>query len=435
MRKCVSEWYLQRSPKELAVLMTKYRNRVGYTHRDLLRLAHPMACRNNNSRPFWPNEQTLVYDQLFKYACSGIFDAEKGNLPSSDGGEIPLLKKARCDYTLDERMVQTASESNALKFIEAVMEASKLKNGEPGEQRCVELIREFGLVREHIPTDLLNSAPVWAELLEHMPMTALIRNLSKLSSICLIDGERPENEKYVDLVVSKILDQSAVHRARIHPISVLLAASVYEAGRGVKGSLTWKVNERVKKALDDCFTLAFHNVEPTKHRFCLALDVSGSMSCPITGGVLSCRNASAAMASVILRTEENVDCVAFQQSLTSLPFSRESTITEMVNFVSEMDFGSTDCALPMIWAAEQQREFDAFVVFTDSETWAGNVQPFEALVNYRNKMGIPNAKLAVMGMASTEFTIADPNDPGMLDIVGLDSAVPELLRSFVLDEI
>jgi len=50
-------------------------------------------------------------------------------------------------------------------------------------------------------------------------------------------------------------------------------------------------------------------------------------------------------------------------------------------------------------------------------------------------MNIPNAKLIVMGMASTEFTIADPDDPGMLDIVGLDAAVPDLIRSFVLEEI
>lgn len=63
------------------------------------------------------------------------------------------------------------------------------------------------------------------------------------------------------------------------------------------------------------------------------------------------------------------------------------------------------------------------------------MHPFEALKTYREKMNIPNAKLVVMGMCANEFTIADPNDPGMMDVVGLDSAVPELLRSFILDEI
>lgn len=50
-------------------------------------------------------------------------------------------------------------------------------------------------------------------------------------------------------------------------------------------------------------------------------------------------------------------------------------------------------------------------------------------------MNIPEAKLIVCGMTSTNFTIADPTDPGMLDVVGFDSAVPELVRSFVLGQI
>lgn len=40
-------------------------------------------------------------------------------------------------------MLETAADSDALKFIRAVMEAAKLKQDEAGEQRCVELIKEF----------------------------------------------------------------------------------------------------------------------------------------------------------------------------------------------------------------------------------------------------------------------------------------------------
>lgn len=49
------------------------------------------------------------------------------------------------------------------------------------------------------------------------------------------------------------------------------------------------------------------------------------------------------------------------------------------------------------------------------------------------KMHIPDAKLLVMGMTSTGFTIADPTGPEMFDIYGFDSAVPELLKEFVLE--
>lgn len=66
-----------------------------------------------------------------------------------------------------------------------------------------------------------------------------------------------------------------------------------------------------------------------------------------------------------------MECVAFKESLTPLPFTKDSTIMEMCNYVDGMEFGQTDCALPMVWATEQKRKFDVFIVFTDSETYFG----------------------------------------------------------------
>ena len=73
-----------------------------------------------------------------------------------------------------------------------------------------------------------------------------------------------------------------------------------------------------------------------------------------------------------------------------------------------------------------------FVILTDSETWYGSIHPSQALQKYRQKTSIP-AKLAVVGMVSNGFSIADPNDAGMLDIVGMSTDTPNLISSFVGD--
>ena len=44
-------------------------------------------------------------------------------------------------------------------------------------------------------------------------------------------------------------------------------------------------------------------------------------------------------------------------------------------------------------------------------------------------MGIA-AKLVVVAMASNGFSIADPEDAGMLDVVGFDAAAPQLIADF-----
>jgi len=39
-RRAISKWYLSRSPKDLAMTVTKYKRRCHWSHADLLRLAH-----------------------------------------------------------------------------------------------------------------------------------------------------------------------------------------------------------------------------------------------------------------------------------------------------------------------------------------------------------------------------------------------------------
>ena len=40
-RRAVSKWYTEQNPSKLAMAITKYQNREGYSHRDILRFAHP----------------------------------------------------------------------------------------------------------------------------------------------------------------------------------------------------------------------------------------------------------------------------------------------------------------------------------------------------------------------------------------------------------
>ncbi|KAH7703769.1 CRE-ROP-1 protein [Aphelenchoides avenae] len=358
MRSAIAKWYTSKGAKELAMHITKYPQRAGYSHRDLLRLSHPHASEGRSQ------EETLVYDQLFHYACTGQLSAQKRHLPMDQ--DAPAAKRGRCDYEITPEMVEAENASQAIRLINAVVEAKSYNACEPAaEKRCAELIREHGLVREHMPTELLNSTAVWAALLEKMPMTALIRNLSVLSTHGLIAADEKYCISYVESVIAKLTDEAAIQKARIHPVSVLLAAATYNKGRGFRGSLEWSVNKRVEAALNKAFLKAFKNVEPTGKRYCLAIDVSGSMCSPVGGGsgVISCREASIAMSKV--------ECMAFQDKFVPLPFKKGARLADMVRLTERLPFGNTDCALPMLWASEKHKKFDVFIVFTDCETWAG----------------------------------------------------------------
>ena len=50
--------------------------------------------------------------------------------------------------------------------------------------------------------------------------------------------------------------------------------------------------------------------------------------------------------------------------------------------------------------------------------------------SFRDRLTGRTPRLVVVGMVSNGFSIADPNDPGMLDVVGFDTATPQLISDF-----
>lgn len=122
--------------------------------------------------------------------------------------------------------------------------------------------------------------------------------------------------------------------------------------------------------------------------------------------------------------------VAFQDTLVPLPLSPRQRLDDAVRMTAGLPFGRTDCARPMLYALQRGLRVDAFVIYTDNETWAGAVHPSAALRQYREATGIA-AKLVVVGLTATGFTIADPADAAMLDVVGFDAAAPALIGDFV----
>ena len=119
--------------------------------------------------------------------------------------------------------------------------------------------------------------------------------------------------------------------------------------------------------------------------------------------------------------------------LVDLGISPGMNLTQVLKKTRDQNFGRTNCALPMTNALRDRVEIDTFVVLTDNETWHGKIHPHVALREYRQKIGI-DAKLVVVAMTATEFTMPDPTDQGMPDVIGMDASVPKLISEFAKGE-
>lgn len=368
----IKRWYVEQSVDDLAYQAVKYQSRDGWSHRDLLRLSHPKS-------------DDLYRNTLYKWIVSGAV-------------VVPVHR---------------------------LIEGFEMAKASPKPD--ADLIVRYGLTREMIPTDWLGDAAVWEALLEKMPLTAMIRNLGKMTNVGLL---KPMSQAAAK-VKQSLSNVDALRKARIHPIAILTAIKIYEQGHGDRGSLSWDPLAEIIDALDAAFYLSFNTIQRTNKRWLLGLDVSASMaSGDIAGTPLRPREASAAMALVTANTEPQHHIMGFCSAFTPLGISPRQRLSDAIDAAYRSTWGATNCALPMLWAAQSKVEVDAFVVYTDCETWSGKVHPCQALNQYRQKMGI-GAKLIVVGMTATEFTIADPDDAGMMDVVGFDTVAPAIISDFV----
>ena len=397
LKRAVAAWYAGKSVGSLAYQGVKYRARFGFDHSRLVRLSHPDptdGCGGDEADR----------DVLYRWLANG-------HVP--DESRLPAVVRAH------------------LSALAA-----------PSAKALVPLISAHRLPWEALPTWANADPAVWRAMLPHLGATALLRNLGNLTRV----GAVPPLSAAEDEVVARLSDAASLKAARVHPLSVLTAQAVYRSGRGVRGSGRWEPSGRVTAALDGAFRSAFAAVEPAGKRFLIGLDVSGSMTAPLSGSPLSCRAASAALAVVTCATEAKCHVVGFTGSggtrwrlgaagVAPLPaVNGSATAADAVAAVSDLPFGPTDCALPMLYALEKRLAVDCFVVLTDNETWCGGVHPVEALRRYRSATGIP-ARLAVVGMTATGFGIAAPADPGMLDVVGFDASAPPVLSRFAAGEV
>lgn len=401
MRHAIARWFNARSVDDAAHQVVKYPSRDGWSAKDLMNLAHPNPKKATGGGDF------AARDALYRWATYG---AE--GLDADQRSKLP-----------------------------AIAEAFESLKGVTDVKKVVATIRDHELPREAVPTEHLTRPEVWAALLPHMGLTALIRNLATMTRVGLI---APLGE-HLHSICHRLQDAPQLQKARVHPMQLLVASRTYAQGHGERGKSTWTPVQSIVDALDEGFYRAFAAVVPTNRPTLLALDVSGSMCSGMIAGSpgITPREASAAMALVTAAVEPNHHIVGFsgastgyggkwgggQAGLTDIAISAKMRLPDVIRAIEKIPMGGTDCALPMIWAEKQKAKIDSIAIYTDNETWAGDVQPHHALQSYRRSSGRAT-KLAVVGLTATNVTIADPSDAGMLDFVGFDAAAPALMADF-----
>ncbi|XP_026169615.1 RNA-binding protein RO60 isoform X2 [Mastacembelus armatus] len=255
LRKAVSDWYNKQDAMSLAAAVTKCKQRQGWSHQDVLRLAHTKPA----------NEPIAL---ISKYVTKGWKDVQAA-------------------YTDKENSEEVVKVLSYLKVVEKVKHSCD-------ETEVISLIEEHKLEREQLLTDHLKSKQVWRALLKEMPLQSVLRILGRMTSNKILEQGSSETQALCD----RLQSETALKKAQIHPFSILLASEKYKRGQSHQGKTKWEPDRNILKAMDSAFYKSFMNVEPVGKRFVVAIDVSPSLSSVIPGASINTVVAAAAIAMI-----------------------------------------------------------------------------------------------------------------------------------------
>jgi 60 kDa SS-A/Ro ribonucleoprotein len=378
IREAGRSWLGKEDAKAVAYQLLKYQQRSGFTHRDALRLFHV-------------HPPTKDHELLYHWAVKG-WDELPTEIPSSSLAQIWWYEwlKRNPDSTH-----------------EAILQG----------RLTHEMAAPVGKM----------DVRAWQLLFNDMPIGAMLRNLGSLTELGVLRADEPGN---LDRVESVLNNRDRVRAGRIHPIDVLKALKTYQSGGKLgKSKKTWVPVPRIIDILEKAVELAFDSIEPTGKVFMHAVDISGSMSWTALPSIgMTCCEIATAMALASAKAETNYMIRGFSTEFIDLDITKKDTFTSALAKAQNKNFGGTDASVAYDWMLKHNFKADVICFWTDSESWAGNRHPSQALAEYRRKIN-PNVQAVYITLQSARITLVDPKDPMSWDLGGFDPTMPRVIQS------
>lgn len=214
-------------------------------------------------------------------------------------------------------------------------------------------------------TSLNLSTDDWADIARGAKWHALRMNLATFAR----HGVWEKYPKLADELAAKLRDPDNIRKSMAYPYQTLVAYRQLERNDAVPRIL--------KDALQDAIDLCCDNVPRLDGNVHIAVDVSHSMTTPVTGkqqgrkpSAATCRDVAALIASAFLRKNPDATVWAFTTELWKCQGMnpRDSLMTNIAK-LSRLPSGGTDCAVVLEHLFEKKVPVDTLIFASDYESW------------------------------------------------------------------
>lgn len=230
----------------------------------------------------------------------------------------------------------------------------------------------------------------------------------------------------VKIVAEKLADRQSVLKSRVYPYQIMTAA--YNAK---------DLPQPIAEALTSAMEYSLENVPELPGNGYLLIDVSSSMSSPLTGWrpvattVVRCCDVAALMASSILRKNPRTGVKLFNTKSFDVDLNPSAPVMENAKAIADRLCGGTSCSAPLAELNSVKATADWLVMVSDNQSWLDSNGPGTQLMKEWEvfKQRNPNAKMVCVDLQPYSTSQAQTNK-WVLNVGGFSDAVFDTIERF-----
>lgn len=308
------------------------------------------------------------------------------------------------------------------------------------ETKLPEIIRDFERFKRgegdmpDVDFRLLAGLPLtteqWKQIARNAPWQMTRMNLNTFARHGVFDGEL--DGELDGLLATRLRDPEAIGRVRVYPYQLLVAYANAAA----------EVPAVIREALQDALETSLANVPELEGRTWVLIDVSGSMSSPVTGqrsgstSKVRCIDVASLIAAAILRRNPVAGVVAFDTAARELLLNPRDSLVTNTGKIAGLVGGGTAVSSAFALLNSKAAAGDTVILVSDNQSWAdtGNgatqtMREWEAF-RQRNKA----ARLVCIDLQPYGTVQAAPRDD-VLHVGGFSDAVFDVVASFTAGQL
>ena len=264
----------------------------------------------------------------------------------------------------------------------------------------------------------------WKDIADKMPWNTLRMNLTLLQRNKVFD-----DSDMTSRLAKKLADPEQVRKFNAFPYQLLTTFQ----------NVT-DVPQKIRLALQDAMEVATESVPVLGDKVAVCVDVSGSMSSPVTGnrGKVStktrCVDAAALIAASIARTNQEADIISFADRARVTPgFNpRDSVMTNAQKLATESSYcgWGTNAGTAMQVIIDSGKKYDFIIYLSDCQSWADRTgyRSSDYWETYKRKS--KNCKLVEINLQPYGNTQLSNSDPRVMNIGGISDGIFPVLEEF-----